>query len=369
MKSLVIQLVLFSLASAIDAAPLEWKAAAAKAIITPQELLSPVNTIRQNLQVEYVSRLINISRNNYFLPAAQGVAIYELRKIEDFLRDCVQTTGDTTKNAAELNKLLGGITHNVERFSFDVSGVDLNFSNKNLAPFAVTSDAERPDDADVATELSADQQTLGRFANDRVGNDPAGKRDNHGAGLVYLEYARIVQDTLNGYAAAAGRPTHALGDPKCVARNGEDPRTFVPEDGCTGFEGFVTCAPSPFADVATSDVNALGWPGCAAVNGNLATGLKPGHPSSAFCVDADGQNLGRLAATIAEVLRGRYKQIPDMRWEEMRHWICDQTKAISEWVVRGTPIGGKPIEFLGCDLWEFRDGWVTKKDTYWKFIA
>ena len=45
-------------------------------------------------------------------------------------------------------------------------------------------------------------------------------------------------------------------------------------------------------------------------------------------------------AEIAEVLRSRYAQIPDMRWEEMRHWICDDTKALSEWVVRGTPIGG-----------------------------
>lgn len=74
-------------------------------------------------------------------------------------------------------------------------------------------------------------------------------------------------------------------------------------------------------------------------------------------------------AEIAEVLRARYAQIPDMRWEEMRHWICDDSKAISEWVVRGTPAGGEPIEYLGCDLWEFRDGMVTKKDTYWKFIG
>lgn len=74
-------------------------------------------------------------------------------------------------------------------------------------------------------------------------------------------------------------------------------------------------------------------------------------------------------AEIGEVLSQRYKQIPDMRWEEMRHWIVDETKAISEWTVRGTPQGGAPFEYLGCDLWEFRDGYVTKKDTYWKFIG
>jgi taurine dehydrogenase small subunit len=75
-------------------------------------------------------------------------------------------------------------------------------------------------------------------------------------------------------------------------------------------------------------------------------------------------------AEIAEVLRSRYAQIPDMRWEEIRHWIvADQTKAISEWIVRGTPKGGKPFEYNGCDLWEFRDGYVTKKDTFWKIIG
>lgn len=73
--------------------------------------------------------------------------------------------------------------------------------------------------------------------------------------------------------------------------------------------------------------------------------------------------------SIGEVLSVRFEQIPDMRWEEMRHWICDQTKAISEWVVRGTPVNGEPIEYIGCDLWEFRGGYVTKKDTYWKYIG
>ena len=74
-------------------------------------------------------------------------------------------------------------------------------------------------------------------------------------------------------------------------------------------------------------------------------------------------------AEIDSVLRDRYREIPDMRWEEIRHWICDQSKAISEWVVRGTPTGGKPFEYTGCDLWEFRGGYVTKKDTYWKFVG
>ena len=76
----------------------------------------------------------------------------------------------------------------------------------------------------------------------------------------------------------------------------------------------------------------------------------------------------RGKAEIGQVLRDRYAQIPDMRWEDIRHWIVDDTKAISEWVVKGTPTAGSAFACLGCDLWEFSAGKVTKKDTYWKII-
>ena len=37
--------------------------------------------------------------------------------------------------------------------------------------------------------------------------------------------------------------------------------------------------------------------------------------------------------------------------------------------MRGTPVGGEPFAYIGCDLWEVRDGCVTKKDTYWKYVG
>ena len=58
-----------------------------------------------------------------------------------------------------------------------------------------------------------------------------------------------------------------------------------------------------------------------------------------------------------------------MRWEDIRHWIVDDSKAISEWIVRGTFEDDSKLDCLGCDLWEFRGGLITKKDTYWKLIA
>jgi len=73
---------------------------------------------------------------------------------------------------------------------------------------------------------------------------------------------------------------------------------------------------------------------------------------------------------IADVLAARYAVVPDMRWEDISHFIApDGSKACSEWTVRGTPADGSPaIDWLGCDVWTFRDGQVTRKDTYWKYI-
>ncbi len=74
-------------------------------------------------------------------------------------------------------------------------------------------------------------------------------------------------------------------------------------------------------------------------------------------------------AAIGKVLSARYAVIPDMRWVDMQHFISkDGNRACSEWTVKGTPKEGPPIDWLGCDIWTFRDGMVTKKDTYWKFI-
>jgi len=77
----------------------------------------------------------------------------------------------------------------------------------------------------------------------------------------------------------------------------------------------------------------------------------------------------RGKAAIGEALRARYAVIPDMRWVDMSHFVApDGRKACSEWTVQGTPQDGAPIDWLGCDVWTFRDGEVVRKDTYWKTI-
>ena len=76
-------------------------------------------------------------------------------------------------------------------------------------------------------------------------------------------------------------------------------------------------------------------------------------------------------AAIGDVLRARYQVIPDMRWEDMSHFVSpDGAKACSEWTVRGTPNDGSAlIDLLGCDVWTFQEGWVVRKDTYWKTVG
>ena len=41
-------------------------------------------------------------------------------------------------------------------------------------------------------------------------------------------------------------------------------------------------------------------------------------------------------------------------------------RGASEWTLPGTTTAGERLEIRGCDLWTFRDGWVVKKDSFWK---
>ena len=75
----------------------------------------------------------------------------------------------------------------------------------------------------------------------------------------------------------------------------------------------------------------------------------------------------RGRAEIRDLLVERFARIPDMHWESHRDW-ADGNLGVSEWTVTGTTTSGERLNWLGCDIWEFRDGKVVKKDTYWKFV-
>ena len=43
-------------------------------------------------------------------------------------------------------------------------------------------------------------------------------------------------------------------------------------------------------------------------------------------------------------------------------------EGVSEWTLTGTTTSGIHLKVRGCDLWEFRDGKITRKDSYWKIV-
>jgi ketosteroid isomerase-like protein len=71
------------------------------------------------------------------------------------------------------------------------------------------------------------------------------------------------------------------------------------------------------------------------------------------------------AAAVKEGLRSRFAGIPDVRYEDDTHFVSGDI-GVSQWTLRGTPRGGKPIEVRGCDFFTFRNGKIVKKDSYWK---
>ncbi len=71
-----------------------------------------------------------------------------------------------------------------------------------------------------------------------------------------------------------------------------------------------------------------------------------------------------------EVRRGlqtRFDSVPDVHYADDRHWATDRM-GVSEWLLTGTSPAGERIEVRGCDHYEFRDGKVIRKDSYWKIV-
>jgi ketosteroid isomerase-like protein len=70
---------------------------------------------------------------------------------------------------------------------------------------------------------------------------------------------------------------------------------------------------------------------------------------------------------VRQGIQARFDGIPDVRYCDDRHWMCGD-RGVSEWTIRGTQISGEPVEVRGCDLFEFTDGKISRKDSFWKII-
>lgn len=72
-------------------------------------------------------------------------------------------------------------------------------------------------------------------------------------------------------------------------------------------------------------------------------------------------------AAVRQGLATRFKGLPDVHYGEDRHWICGNM-VVSEWLLTGTAPGGVTVRVRGCDHYEFRDGKIVRKDSYWKIV-
>lgn len=77
----------------------------------------------------------------------------------------------------------------------------------------------------------------------------------------------------------------------------------------------------------------------------------------------------RLAgkANVREGFASRFAGIPDVHYGQDRHFVSGD-RGVSEWRLTGTTTTGQRIDVQGCDLWEFRNGEVIRKDSYWKIV-
>jgi hypothetical protein len=70
---------------------------------------------------------------------------------------------------------------------------------------------------------------------------------------------------------------------------------------------------------------------------------------------------------VREGLRTRFEMLPDVHYGDTRHFAT-ATMGVSEWLVTGTLRSGMTIAVRGCDHYEFREGKVIRKDSYWKIV-
>lgn len=74
-------------------------------------------------------------------------------------------------------------------------------------------------------------------------------------------------------------------------------------------------------------------------------------------------------ARVREGLASRFKGIPDVHYGDDLHWIsADGNRGVSEWTLTGTTTAGIKLKVRGCDLWEFENGKVIRKNSFWKII-
>ncbi len=71
---------------------------------------------------------------------------------------------------------------------------------------------------------------------------------------------------------------------------------------------------------------------------------------------------------VRNLLAARFKAIPDMHWARLDEFVAGENRAVTVWRVTGKSADGSVLDYKGCDLYEFKDGLIWRKDTYWKIV-
>jgi ketosteroid isomerase-like protein len=64
-------------------------------------------------------------------------------------------------------------------------------------------------------------------------------------------------------------------------------------------------------------------------------------------------------------LEAMFQRIPDVRWDELRHFAHPEFVTV-EWLTTGAPVDGQPFRVEGCDILTLRDGLIAAKRSYRK---
>lgn len=74
-------------------------------------------------------------------------------------------------------------------------------------------------------------------------------------------------------------------------------------------------------------------------------------------------------AQVRDALASRFKGIPDVHYGDDQHWVsADGSMGVSEWTLTGTTTPGIKLKVRGCDLWEFQNDKISRKNSYWKIV-
>jgi hypothetical protein len=253
--------------------------------------------------------------------------LYMGSKWSDFLSACVNVSGNAMDDQVSINKMLGGEHHAAEWFTFNIFGVNQNFSadnaqlTQNGLPGVLQDSVAQPAADSVSTDFILDVRSTGDQLNDMYGDrspsltppactpDPAdptgltcskpctqtqcdemnapGGYDLHGTAAVEGYFRALVIDAIHAEMTAAGQtfPTNlktcwfdatAYASPSAANKA---LLSWQAPAGCTGFEQMITPAEPTGTGVYTDSIDK------GPVLGSVSSIFKPGDPGLTFVAD------------------------------------------------------------------------------------